>query len=136
MDKVVFIVEDDLVQQKMLQHHFEQMLGNYVVKSFAHPKEMFAHLSEKPFAIVLDHYFSNQPDKTGLDYLKELKKKYSSIPVVYHTTCTDEAVRKQVMALGAEQFINKDSASLVRLRTALDLISTKKKGFLKGLFNK
>ena len=136
MDKVVFIVEDDLVQQKMLQHHFEQMLGNYVVKTFAHPNEMVAHLSEKPFAIVLDHYFSNQPDKTGLDYLKELKKKHSSIPVVYYTTCTDEAVRKQVMDLGAEQFINKDSASLVRLRTALDLISAKKKGFLRGLFGK
>ena len=53
MNKLVFIVEDDLVQQKMLQHHFEELLGNYVVKTFTDPKDMFAHLKDKPFAIVL-----------------------------------------------------------------------------------
>jgi hypothetical protein len=42
------------------------------------------------------------------------------------------------MELGAEQYIIKNSASLVRLRTALDLIQEKssKKGFLQKLFNK
>ena len=136
MKKLVFIVEDDLVQQKILQHHFEELLGNYTVKTFADPKDMFAHLNEKPFAIVLDHFFSNKSDKTGLDYLKELKKNHSSIPVLYYTTLNDENVRAKVIALGAEQYIVKDSASLVRLRTGLDLLSTKKKGFLSKLFNK
>jgi len=136
MNKLVFIVEDDLVQQKMLQHHFEELLGNYDVKTFADPKDMFAHVKDKPFAIVLDHFFSNNSDKTGLDYLKELKKNNASIPVVYHTTLKDDAVRAKVMALGAEDYIVKDSASLVRLRTALDAISTKKKGFLSKIFKK
>ncbi len=134
MSKVVFIVEDDLVQQKMLQHHFEEMLGNYTVRTFTDPDDLFAHLGEKPFAVVLDHYFSQKKDKTGLDYLKELKKKRSSIPVVYYTSCTDEAVREKAMSLGAEHFIQKNSASLVRLRTALDSLNSKKKGFLQGLF--
>lgn len=136
MNKLVFIVEDDLVQQKMLQHHFEELLGNYQVKTFADPKDMFGHLKDKPFAIVLDHFFSNKSDKTGLDYLKELKKNYSSIPVVYYTTLNDNNVRAEVMDLGAEDYIIKDSASLVRLRTALDAISTKKKGFLNKLFKR
>ena len=136
MEKVVFIVEDDLIQQKMLRHHFEQMLGNYVVKTFDDPKDMLDNLKEKPFAIVLDHYFSNKPGETGLDYLMVLKKKHASIPVVYYTTCTDDAVRTQVMKLGAEQYITKDSASLVRLRTALDLIGSKKTSFFKKLFNR
>lgn len=134
MTKVVFIVEDDLVQQKMLQHHFEEMLGNYKVRTFTDPEDLFAALNEKPFAIVLDHFFSQKKDKTGLDYLRELKKKRSSIPVVYYTSCTDEAVRTQAMKLGAEHFIHKNSASLVRLRTALDELNAKKKGFLQGLF--
>jgi len=136
MNKLVFIVEDDLVQQKMLQVHFEEMLGNYTVKTFANPEDLFAHLKENPFAVVLDHFFSDKMGKTGLDYLRVLRKKHPSIPVIYHTTLEDEAVRSEVMSLGAEQYIIKNSASLVRLRTALDQLHEKasKKGFLSRLF--
>jgi|SRR5436190_18593745 len=135
MNKLVFIVEDNPVHQKMLQVHFEENMGNYVVKTFANPEDMFAHLKEKPFAIVLDHFFGNHP-KTGLEYLKELKKSHPSIPVIYYTTLTEARVRDAVMALGVEQFIAKDSASFVRLRTALDVLVEKssKKGFFKKLF--
>ena len=135
MDKLVFIVEDNLVQQKMLQVHFEEMLGNYNVRTFIHPAEMLPHLNEKPFAIVLDHFFPDKPDKTGLDYLRDLRKNHSSIPVIYYTTLDDDTVRNEVLKLGAEQYIVKDSASLVRLRTALDTLNAKKKGFFKKLFN-
>lgn len=134
MNKLVFIVEDDLVQQKMLQHHFEEMLGNYVVKTFADPKDMLARVKEKPFAIVLDHFFSNTSDKTGLDYLKELRKNHSSIPVIYYTTLNDDGVRAKVMALGAKEYIIKNSASLVRLRTALDALNAKKPSLFSKLF--
>ncbi len=136
MNKLVFIVEDDLVQQKMLQVHFEEMLGNYTVRTFANPEDLFAHLKEDPFAIVLDHFFSDKMGKTGLDYLRLLRKKHPSIPVIYHTTLEDESIRSQVMELGAEQYIIKNSASLVRLRTALDQLHEKasRKGFFSRLF--
>lgn len=134
--KLVFIVEDNLVQQKMLQVHFETTLGNYEVKTFASPDEMLSHLHERPFAVVLDHFFNDKDGKTGLDYLRELKSKYSSIPVIYHTTLNDDVIRNEVMKLGAEQYILKDAASLVRLRTALDVLHEKnsKKGFFGKLF--
>jgi DNA-binding NarL/FixJ family response regulator len=137
MKDLVFIVEDDLIQQKMLQVHFETTLGNYTVKTFDNPETLIANLKEKPFAIVLDHYFSDKLGKTGLDYLRELRKKHSSIPVIYYTTLDDQTVRDEVMTLGAEQYIIKDSASLVRLRTVLDLLHEKKskKGFFKKLFD-
>jgi DNA-binding NarL/FixJ family response regulator len=136
MNKLVFIVEDDLVQQKMLQVHFEEMLGNYTVRTFSNPEDLFTHLKEDPFAVVLDHFFSDKMGKTGLDYLRVLRKKHPSISVIYHTTLDDESVRSEVMSLGAEQYIIKNSASLVRLRTALDQIHEKasKKGFLSRLF--
>jgi CheY-like chemotaxis protein len=136
MNKLVFIVEDDLVQQKMLQVHFEEMLGNYTVRTFSNPEDLFAHLKENPFAVVLDHFFSDKMGKTGLDYLRVLRKKHPSIPVIYHTTLEDESIRSEVMSLGAEQYIIKNSASLVRLRTALDQLDQKasKKGFLSRLF--
>ena len=133
--RLVFVVEDNPTQQKMLQVHLEQMLGNYQVRTFVEPKEMLKHLEEKPFAIVLDHFFGEK-DKTGLDYLAELRKSHRRVPVIYHTTLDDEKVRSQVLKLGAEMYIVKDSASFVRLRTALDKLREKedKKGFIGKLF--
>ena len=133
---IVYIVEDNLVQQKMLQVHFEQMLGDYTVRVFDNPDDMFAHLHEKPFAIVLDHFFSDKANITGLDYLRELKEKHPKIPVIYYTSANDDAIRAEVMHIGVEQYIHKDSASLVRLRTALDILHEKasKKGFFSKLF--
>jgi two-component system, NarL family, response regulator, fimbrial Z protein, FimZ len=110
MNKLVFVVEDNPVQQKMLQVHFEEMLGNYTVRTFSHPDEMIKHLKEKPFAVVLDHFFGENKDKTGLHYLREMRKHYTSIPVIYYTTLNDESVRKEAKTLGVEHFIIKDSA--------------------------
>jgi DNA-binding NarL/FixJ family response regulator len=136
MKKLVFVVEDNPVQQKVLQVHFEQMLGNYTVQTFSNPEDMFAHLKEKPFAVVLDHFFDDNSYKTGLDYLKELRKSHPHIAVIYYTTLEDKEVKDEVMKLGAEQYIIKNSASFVRLRTALDALHEKasKKGFFQKLF--
>jgi DNA-binding NtrC family response regulator len=134
MKKLVFIVEDSPVQQKLLQVHFEEMLGNYEVKVFSNPDELFNHLSEKPFAIVLDHFFDTKKEKTGLDYLKEIKKKNKSIPIIYYTSLENEKTKTEAVALGAHDYIIKNSASLVRLRTALDLLHTQKKSLFEKLF--
>lgn len=136
MNKLVFIAEDNPIQQKLLQVHFEETLGNYDVRTFPDPAQMVEHLKEKPFAIVLDHFFGDKSNKTGLMYLKELRKSHPSIPVIYYTSLNDEKIKEEVMHLGAEQYILKDSASLVRLRTALDTLHTKakKRGFFDRLF--
>ena len=138
MKNLVFIVEDNPVQQKMLQVHFEETLGNYTVKSFSDPEQLMQHLNDKPFAIVLDHFFSDKRDVTGVDYLRALKNKKVTTPVIYYTTLKDETVKKQVMELGAADYIIKDSASLVRLRTALDSLHEKmsRKSFLRRFFSK
>lgn len=136
MKKLVFIVEDSPIQQKMLRVHFEEMLGNYAVKTFSDPDELFAHIQDKPFAIVLDHFFNDKKDKNGLDYLREIKKKYKSIPVIYYTSLDDDKIKAEVKDLGAEEFIVKNSASLVRLRTALDAIHNRKKSFFAKVFGR
>jgi len=139
MKNLVFIVEDNIVQQKILKVHFEEMLGNYMVKTFEDPEQMFEHMKEKPFAIVLDHFFQNKNNKTGLDYLKLMRKNFPSVPIIYYTSLDDKNIREEVLSLGAEDYILKNSASLVRLRTALDVLHERKKekkGFFKRLFGK
>ncbi len=123
---ILFIVEDDLMQQKMLRHHFEDELG-YSVQIFTNPDDVISHISEKPFAIVLDHFFLEQKE-TGLNYLKIIKTKSPRTPVIYHTICKEPEVRKLAMAAGAADYIIKDEASLVRLRTVLDHLQENKRG--------
>jgi DNA-binding NtrC family response regulator len=134
MKNLVFVVEDNPIQQKILRVHFEEMLGNYEVKTFSDPDDMFEHIKDKPFAIVLDHFFNDKKEKTGLDYLKAIKKKYKSIPIIYYTSLDDEKIKNEVMELGAEEFIIKNSASLVRLRTTLDSLHNRKKSFFTKVF--
>ena len=135
--KLVFVVEDNPVQQKQLQVHFEKILGDYDVRLFASGDELIKNLGLRPYAIVLDHFFERER-KTGLDYLAELRKIDKSLRVIYHTTLDDDEMKKKVMDMGAEMYIVKDSASMVRLRTALDNIQERasKKGFFSKLFGK
>ncbi len=136
MKDLVFIVEDNLVQQKVLQAHFEDVLDDYIVKTFLSPVDLIRHMSKKPFAVVLDHYFGPGAN-TGLHYLKEMRTRYPSTPVIYHTSFNDIMLRDEVMSLGVEQFILKDTTSLVRLRTTLDTIHNKanvKKHYWRNLF--
>lgn len=132
--KIVFVVEDNPHEQRVLQVHFEETLGAYQVRTFASPDDMMTHLDEKPYAIVLDHFFEGQK-KTGFDYLSELRKKHKHLPVIYHTSLEDEALKKKVLALGAEAYIVKNSASMIYLRTALDNLAQKigKRGIFKRL---
>lgn len=135
MKKLVFIVEDNLLQQKMLKIHFEEHFQDYEVVTFDDPEAMMARIKDKPYAVILDHLFKDR-STTGLDYLRMLRKDHRSIPVIYYTTLDDHALQEEVLSIGAEQYIIKNSASLVNLRTALDLLheKTQKKSFLKRLF--
>ena len=135
MKNLVFIVEDDSLQQKFLRHHFEEALGSYTVKTYINPDEVIADLPEKPFAIVLDHLFLDRKE-TGLHYLKIIKKQSPDTPVIYHTTSVDSEIRAQAINGGVMEFIVKDETSLVRLRMVLDAIHKKnivKPGFFEKL---
>src|SRR6478609_8715867 len=136
MNNLIFIAEDNIVQQKLLQVHFEEVLGNYTVKTFNHPRDLFAQLNENPFAVILDHFFEDRMNKTGLDYLRLIKIRFPSIAVIYYTSVEDENLHDTVMALGAAQYIVKNNASLVRLRTALDLLHEETAGRRAGFFQR
>ncbi len=134
MKNLVFIVEDDSLQQKFLRHHFEEALGSYTVKTYINPDGVIADLHEKPFAIVLDHLFLDRKE-TGLDYLKIIRKQSPETPVIYHTTSTDNEIREQALKGGVMEFIVKDESSLVKLRMVLDTIHKNNK-VQPGFFDK
>jgi CheY-like chemotaxis protein len=138
MKKLIYVVDDDPVYLKMMEGHFKQM-SEYESRVFKSGAEAVKAVSEAvPFAILLDHQFVNDPQKTGLDYLKEIRKLNSKVPVIYITASEDKQIQAQAAKLKVSGYIYKDGASLVHLRVALDkiLAQANKKGVFDKLFKK
>ncbi len=138
MKKLVFIIDDDPVYLNFMKGHFKQM-AEFETQVFASGKDAIKALDDtKPFVIILDHLFLNDPDNTGLEYLKEIRKKTSRIPVIYITSINEDILRKQTSKMKVIDYIVKDDAFLIHLRTAMDKLvaQPKKKGLLSKIFSK
>ena len=134
MDKFVYIIDDDPVYLKFMKEHFKQ-LGGFQTEVFLNGDEGIKKIGEKkPYLVILDNHLE-EPNKSGIFYLKLISKVRPRIPVIYITADTDPQLRKTVEKLGVSSYILKDSAFLVYLRTALDDIANPpKKGLLKKIF--
>ena len=134
MDKLVFIIDDDQVYLNFMKNHFNQMKG-YHVEAYPGGEEALEQLKDKkPFMIILDHNL-NDPAKTGLYFLKKIKKLKPSVPAIYITSSKSHDTMKEAIKLGAKSLIIKSESFLVQLRTAIDEINEpKKKGVLARIF--
>lgn len=134
MDKLVYIIDDDPVYLKFMKEHFKQ-LGGFQTEIFLLGDEAIKKIKEqKPYLVILDNHLE-EPNKSGMYYLKLISKVKPRIPVIYITADTDPQLRKTVEKIGVSSYILKDNAFLVYLRTALDDIANpKKKGLLKKIF--
>lgn len=138
MKKLVFIIDDDPVYLKFMNGHFRQM-DEYQTQIFQDGSEVIKALDHsRPYLIILDHIFLNDPDQTGLEYLKGIRKKNSKVPVIYITAVDEEIIRSKTKKLKVIDYLIKDDAFLVHLRTALDKLNSKpeRKSLLKKLFSK
>lgn len=136
MKKLVYVIDDDEVMLHFLETHFE-LLGGFEVKMFRKAAEAMEVLGKRPDLIILDHDL-NEPDKTGLDYLRIIKRKNKDSMVVYLSGIDDPTIAEKARVLGASEFIAKNDATLVRLRVILDWISGQpiRSGFFNRLFRK
>jgi DNA-binding response OmpR family regulator len=138
MKKLVFIIDDDPVYLNFMKGHFKQM-AEFETQVYLSGKDAIKALDDtKPFLIILDHLFLNDPDNTGLEYLKEIRKKTSRIPVIYITSIDEQILRSKTAKMKVVDYILKDDAFLIHLRTALDKLTKQpeKKSLLKKLFSK
>ena len=133
MNKLVFIVDDDQVYLQFMRNHFNQMEG-YTVEVYSSGREAIQQLETKnPFLLILDHHL-NDPAGDGLHYLALIKKQKPSLPVLYITSDDTGTLRSEVLKAGGKSLIVKSDSFLVQLRTAIDEINAKKKGFFEKLF--
>jgi DNA-binding NtrC family response regulator len=130
MEKLAFVVDDDLIYQQFMQSHMKNL--GYGVRSFYTGQSCLNQLHQKPDLIILDHQLDEE--ENGLDVLRKIKKVYPKIPVIYLSAQNDLATAVQALQFGSFDYIEKNMAAYVRLRTTVDRIHEwKKKGFFKRL---
>jgi DNA-binding NtrC family response regulator len=107
-EKLIFIVDDDKVILNLLEYTFKSREG-YEVKTFYSGEECLKNLDLKPDLIVLDHllYLSGEDNMTGLDTLKELRKKDNDVPVIILSAQNDISLVREFIQNGAIKYIPK-----------------------------
>ena len=119
--KTAFVVDDDIAYQKFMQVHLRKF--GYEVRSFMNGQGCLLHLNENPNLIILDQNL--EEERNGLDYLREIHHIAPKIPVLFLSAQNDLGSAVEAVKLGAIDFIEKNSASYIRLRTALEKLEGK-----------
>lgn len=132
--KTIFILDSDSAQQKLMTQHLNTL--GFAVRSVFSVSE-FETLSEKPFVIILDEKMDNK-DRSGIEVLRQVIRQMPRVPVIYMMNRPESESISHAQKSGAYEVIEKNSAALVNLRTALDKLATEvpKTGWLTRLFGK
>ncbi|MFN5147932.1 MAG: sigma-54-dependent transcriptional regulator [Flavobacteriia bacterium] len=104
----IFVVEDDPLYAKMLNHKLS-MDPEFEVSVFNDGASFLKNLKENPSVVTLDH---SLPDISGLDLLKRLKKEYPNINVVVLSAQEDVSTAVEMLREGAYDYIIKDSGAM------------------------
>ncbi len=93
----------------LLEYTF-QSRQDYHVITFRTGEECLKNLDSEPNLIVLDHVLSGPGEDllSGMETLKEIRKKDADIPVVILTGQGDDALLSEFMENGASRYLTKD----------------------------
>lgn len=130
MEKIAFVVDDDMIYQQFMKEHMKNL--GYRVLSFFSGQACIAQLHQNPDLIILDHQLDE--NENGLEVLQKIKQVKPKIPVIYLSAQDDMATAVQALHFGSFDYIEKNSAAYVRLRTTVDKIEAwRKNSFLTKL---
>jgi FixJ family two-component response regulator len=118
--KTIFVLDNDFSRQNEMTQHLVAM--GFAVRSFSTAAE-FDGVNEKPFVIILDEKMENY-DRFYMQYLKNVHKKMSRVPVVYMVSGPDKKRAHDAKKAGAYEVIERGAAVFVNLRTTLDRLET------------
>ncbi len=121
MTKLIFFVDDDKMILNLLEYTLN-IRQNCEVKTFYSGEECIQNLGMNPDLVVLDHVFQGEgKDRlTGLQTLKEIRKRNAVVPVVILTSLEDDGLEQQFIESGASRFIPKNDYFIDALMETID----------------
>jgi DNA-binding response OmpR family regulator len=99
----ILIADDDNTYRDSIQKVFER--EGYLVESACDVDGALAAMHIRHFDLVVCDY--RMPGKTGLDFLEQLKREHSVVPVLMISACTDSVTHARALELGAIDLIRK-----------------------------
>jgi two-component system, OmpR family, response regulator len=119
--KLIFFVDDDKMMINLMEYTFRNREG-YEVQSFYSGEDCLANLNHNPDIVVLDHLFDikGKAGMSGLETLKEIKKRNPRIKVIILSKQEEEQVITDYLNNGACQYISKDAFFIDSLMDAID----------------
>ena len=121
--KIIFVVEDDPMYQRMVKYIFE-CNPDHEVHVFSTGKECIQHLHLNPVIISLDY---SLPDLSGVEVLKKIKDYNKDIAVVILSSQQDVSTAVTLLKEGAYDYITKDSETKDRLLNTITHIKKQQK---------
>ena len=100
----VLHVDDEFSLLKVAKQCLE-MEGNLQVDTAVSADEAEKKMNEKVYDVIVSDYM--MPKRTGLDFLKDLRKSGNNIPFIVFTGKGREEVAVKALNLGADQYLNK-----------------------------
>jgi two-component system response regulator AtoC len=99
----IYIVDDEITIAKLLELWVGHRWG-YSVEVFHNGKDFLDRLVEPPDLVLLDIML---PDISGIDLLKEVKRRYSELPVIMLSAQESIEVAVNTLKLGAADYFSK-----------------------------
>ncbi|AWV88653.1 response regulator transcription factor [Bradymonas sediminis] len=101
MNKLIWIVDDDLVQRQIIREILTQ--EGFETREFDGPNGVVEALSNPPALILLD---VRMPHKKGTQLCGEIRGN-SDVPIIFVSSANDPVDRVVGLELGADDYINK-----------------------------
>ena len=120
-EKIVFIVDDDVLIRHFLEYSFIDKEG-YAVKSFSKAEDCIMNLDMSPDCIILDHFFLGKEEAlmTGLEALEKIRDVNKSVPVIVLSNINDRELINSYISKGATSFIIKEGFFINKLFDAFN----------------
>src|ERR1051326_2955744 len=118
----VFLVDDDKMFNRSLEHHLQHKLDPGVrISSFLSGEECLRHLDEHPDIIVLDHALNstNPFALDGTEVLRMIRQKEPSARVIMLSGQKKMEVAIDSMRNGADDYVVKNDNVFLRILQAI-----------------
>src|ERR1035437_2254679 len=116
---IIFLVEDNKVYLKTLKNYLNEHLKfNVRIHTFLDGEECLKNLDLNPEIIVLDYFLNEKIKnaKSGIEILKQIKKKSPEIAVVILSEQDNMKVATDTMKYGAFDYISKNENAFLRIQ--------------------
>ncbi len=120
----IFLVDDDLMFLKALEHSITGKLPSAVIKTFQTGEACLQHIKFKPEVVILDYYLNSAVPYAwnGLTILKQLKKISPKTKVIMLSAQDSLDVAVKCIDNGSFDYISKSESAFVKINNVLSNI--------------